>query len=604
MSGKKLDHLGAPQGLWWFVFSTGALTLASGSYGVWLYEHAQHDHGIDPLMCALSSLYMALQMLILHTPHLDPPSNPYIETGRWAGAVTIFVTAGLLLWKRLTREFRLVRLKFWSEHHVVCGLGQKGMAIVHCLKTREAGSPRPDRWVHVVVIDLAPDEEAMDKCAEMGVCLIIGDAADPKVLAKARVFVAKEVIVITPEDEINIRIATEIRKVCAINGSQLVDCFIHLSNIHLRERLQKHAADDTNIKHRCRLSFFDVFDSEARRVLLELPLDGAGITQADKRVVHMVILGFGRMGRSLVLRAAKMGHFANAKPLRISVIDRNAILQQERFLFHHPIFAEQKICRLDFHQTDAESIVARKLIEGWAAEPNTLLHLFLCLDGNAIGVEIGLRLQEALAGHADCTLKLRIKHRASLADILEQTLPRSPDISAFGMVEDTCCDQSFRREENDPLARAAHEDFVQHRLGDSSRKPDSDLALNDWNQLQDGLRESNRQQADHIGIKLRSIGCAAVEKSDPHEPVTRFTAWEIEILAKMEHMRWNAERWLSGWRYGVPSNKRELINENLQSWDALHNSIKKYDREAVANIPMILAIANPPMKVVRQNDLV
>jgi hypothetical protein len=312
-----------------------------------------------------------------------------------------------------------------------------------------------------------------------------------------------------------------------------------------------------------------------------------------------VILGFGRMGRSLALRAAKMGHFANGKPLRISVIDRNAVAQQERFLFHHPVFAGQNFCRLDFHQSDAQSIFARKLIEDWAAEPDTRLHLFLCLDDNAIAVEVGLRLQEALAGCAGCTLKVRIKHRASLADILGQISPRGPLISAFGMVEDTCCDQSFRREENEPLARAAHEDFVQRRLGDSNRKPDADPALNDWDRLPDDLRESNRQQADHIGIKLRAIGCQAVEKSRPHEAVTHFSLDEIETLAEMEHARWNAERWLSGWRYGTPSNKKERINENLQPWDALHDSIKKYDREAVANIPMILGRAKPPLKVVR-----
>jgi len=68
----------------------------------------------------------------------------------------------------------------------------------------------------------------------------------------------------------------------------------------------------------------------------------------------------------------------------------------------------------------------------------------------------------------------------------------------------------------------------------------------------------------------------------------------------MEHARWNAERLLSGWRYGTPSNKTERINENIRPWNELPDSIKEYDRQAVANIPAILESSTPPMKVVRK----
>ena len=88
------------------------------------------------------------------------------------------------------------------------------------------------------------------------------------------------------------------------------------------------------------------------RVLLALPLDGPGIGFHSPVSVHVVILGFGRMGRSLALRAAKMGHFANRKPLRLSVIDRHAAQQEQGFLFHYPALATENICRLDFHPAE------------------------------------------------------------------------------------------------------------------------------------------------------------------------------------------------------------------------------------------------------------
>jgi hypothetical protein len=81
--------------------------------------------------------------------------------------------------------------------------------------------------------------------------------------------------------------------------------------------------------------------------------------------------------------------------------------------------------------------------------------------------------------------------------------------------------------------------------------------------------------------------------------VETFSPAELECLGRMEHERWNAERWLAGWRYGAPSNKARRISENLVSWDELHESIREYDRKAVELIPKLVALVNPPMRVVR-----
>jgi len=598
MSGNTFHHPGASRRQWWLVVTTGALTLVCGSIGLWQYDHAHAAHEINPVFCGIGALYHSMQMLILHTPHFEGGTNGWIEAGRWFGAFTLVATTWMVLWKRMAHEFRLFRLTRWSGHHVVCGLGQKGMEVVRHLK-------RYNSKTRIAVIDPHPD--FADDCAALGVCVIMNDATKPEVLAQARVARAREVIVITPGDETNVRIATKVRDACAADPSGHVDCFVHLSNIHLRERLQRHAENDRGAN--CALHFFDVFDNEARRVLAGLPLDGAGITENDPRSVHLVIIGSGRMGRSLALRAAKMGHFANRKPVRISIIDRNAARQREDFLFRYPALENAKsgvIANLTFHQADAESLSARNLIEGWAAEPDTLVHLFICVDDNTCAVEVGLRFQEVLLRHAHCNLLVRIKTRESLAGILESppsgAIPANagPRIQTFGMIEDGCCEQAFRLEHNEAYARAAHEDFVRRRLADSNRKPGRDPALNDWSRLQEDLRESNRQQADHAAIKLRAIGCEIAGVSDPREAVRVFTPAEIELLAEMEHARWNAERLLSGWRYGIPSNKKERINENIRPWDELDDSIKEYDRQAVANILAILESATPPMKVVRK----
>jgi len=42
------------------------------------------------------------------------------------------------------------------------------------------------------------------------------------------------------------------------------------------------------------------------------------------RAVHLLVAGFGRMGQSVALHAAKIGHYANGEKLRITVIDKDA----------------------------------------------------------------------------------------------------------------------------------------------------------------------------------------------------------------------------------------------------------------------------------------
>ena len=105
-----------------------------------------------------------------------------------------------------------------------------------------------------------------------------------------------------------------------------------------------------------------------------------------------------------------------------------------------------------------------------------------------------------------------------------------------------------------------------------------------------------------MAIKMRAIGCKIVELLETSAAVQKFSQEELDLLAPLEHTRWNVERLLSGWRYGTPSDKDRRINENIQPWEDLLPSTKKYDYEAVEDIPTILAMASPPLQVVKHQS--
>lgn len=181
------------------------VTLVCGSVGVWQYGQAGPGHQGQTTANLFGAVYQALQMLVLHTPHFERGTNLWIEIGRWSGAFTLAGTTFLVFWQRLHREFRRLLHTGASDHYIVCGLGEKGASIIRSLKEKNPASP-------IVAIDPMPDPRRVDECDRLGVCVIAGDATRPETLAEANAPHAREIIVITPEDIVNVRIASAIGK--------------------------------------------------------------------------------------------------------------------------------------------------------------------------------------------------------------------------------------------------------------------------------------------------------------------------------------------------------------------------------------------------------
>jgi putative lipoic acid-binding regulatory protein len=137
----------------------------------------------------------------------------------------------------------------------------------------------------------------------------------------------------------------------------------------------------------------------------------------------------------------------------------------------------------------------------------------------------------------------------------------------------------------DVISRGIHEAFRRNKAKTQSVDP----SMSDWKRLPETLRNSNREQANHIFEKLREIGCA-VKPVEGSQPATfEFTLEEIERLAEMEHGRWNTERLLDRWRYGSPRDVARKISPYLVPWVDLPDDVKKWDRDAVREIPVLLA---------------
>lgn len=139
---------------------------------------------------------------------------------------------------------------------------------------------------------------------------------------------------------------------------------------------------------------------------------------------------------------------------------------------------------------------------------------------------------------------------------------------------------------HEPIARAIHE---RYRRNQRDRKPPADPSMNPWETLAETLKNSNRDQAIDIGMKLDAIGCRVAPASDG--AAATFTSAELERLATLEHDRWVAERSRAGWTLGPVKDVELKRSPYLVPWEELAEEIREYDREAVRAIPEVLAEA-------------
>ena len=138
------------------------------------------------------------------------------------------------------------------------------------------------------------------------------------------------------------------------------------------------------------------------------------------------------------------------------------------------------------------------------------------------------------------------------------------------------------------LARASHEEYVR-----SEKKkgftPQTNPSMVPWEELPENLKESNRNQSEHIRVKLEAIGCDIAMTTDWDASVLEFSPKEVELLAEMEHERFVKERLRAGWRYSRTKDLEKKTNPTPVPWKDLPEEEREKDRLFVRGLPKFLA---------------
>lgn len=145
---------------------------------------------------------------------------------------------------------------------------------------------------------------------------------------------------------------------------------------------------------------------------------------------------------------------------------------------------------------------------------------------------------------------------------------------------------------DEKLPRAIHAAYLQD-CEQAGETPGTNPSMRPWSALPETLKNANRDQAAHLRIKLRVIGCdlePATEGDGSRQPF-EFTPTEFEQLAELEHDRWVAQRLADGWQYDPTKDLDRKLSPHLVPWDELDQGVKDLDRDVIRHLPETAALA-------------
>jgi hypothetical protein len=563
---------------WWVIGFLFGLVLVLGFFG---FRHYQLATGGPSGFWDV--FYRDLQLYVFESGAVQDASaiTLPLQVARILGPIVILLFAQQALGPLLRDQLQAVRAHRFRQHVLVAGLGSRGLEVAR--SARERGH-------RVVAVERVEDDPRVRVCRAAGVPVLIGDATEASVLQKAGLRRAGSLVVMCGEDATNVKVAAAASRVMS-RRDQVVDCLVHIYDPRLCALLQARTpVDDVPL----RLEFFNTFERGARALMLTHPPTAAHRSSDLDGDPHVLVLGLGRMGASLVAQAARSWQLSRRDParrLQVTVVDENAAFAVDSLTGRHPRIHE--LCDLRAVTLDVRS---GPFAEGAFVDPTAspISAAYVCFDDDVLSLETGLLLHRLFSGQP-VPIVIRALTRAGLPTILEEgTAADYEDLHAFSLIERVCDpDQLFGGDE-EIIARALHDLYCYERRRDGWRygpqhddRAHTHPALAPWEELDGEYRASNRDQAAHIGVKLAALGCR-LERSDDWELPIPFTDDEVERLSELEHERWNRSRAQRGWTLG-PRDLDRKQTPYLVPWSDLEDDIREHDREYVRELPTILA---------------
>lgn len=509
--------------LWLFVAAAAVLAAVLGAVGFAMYLPAQPEFAAaTPADIA----YYTAQLFVLDPTPFDAPRRyPLpLEIARFlAPATTIFVLV------ETVRVLLWDRVRRWSAAHAKGHLvvtGDDPVALMLAKRFAAEGE-------RVVLVS---DTLGEDVARRHGLFVVAGDPTEQATLRAAGVPRAATMYACGQDSATNLAVSLTTRRIAI----RPVTVRAEIRDARLFADLRAvRGGSGAGTDLALRLSFFAVDELAARALLAQESLIPGDDEQHDEPQ-PVVVFGQGSFAQAVVRQLQRRQDAARPGPVTVV--------------------------------PDAEAAA-------WCPPAGSAPRCYVCLDDLDLALHTALTQTRSGAGRVVLCLQRHSAFREALAGTVQDG---TGGFAVFGIL-DAACDAA-PRDPVDEIGRAIHDRYVRSCLarGDT---PAANASLVPWAKLPAHLKRSNWAHADDIGAKLATIGSVIVPALDGAEPFT-FRPGEVELLARMEHQRWMAERQAAGF---VPGPVREgRFHPDLVDWEQLPQHSRDKDIDVVEHLPEIL----------------
>ena len=493
---------------------------------------------------------------------------------------------------------------------------------------------------------------------ERKVTILSGNRTAMEDLERLYLDLCKEIFILGEQDEYDID-SLDVECIRKIHRILLEKSVKHLIRCNVRFECQTtfsvfQRQDIERIKDRIDFVPFNYYEMWAQKVFVEneyespekgelsgtltyTPLDREGISAESNKKVQLVIIGMSNMGIAMGIQAAYLCHFPNyvTKGLktRITFIDKDAdtAMNLMRGQYRH-LFDETDVYYKEAYLTDMMNDTRQKnsLINDKAARINKrkandiftdiefefikarleypaiqdyLTHLSgnsvlyltvaVCFSSPPQALAAGLYLPDELYNN-QIPILVQQEIPYCMLDILTKD-GKYKDVKPFGMLDNSYdlskADDRIPMMVNYVYSKGIPDNFPEEEI----------VAM--WHDLRTAHKWSNRYYADSIKFKIRSF------KYNFDENITEK---QLDLMARVEHNRWNMEKLLMGYRPTTPFEKEVIANDlskknelkinhfahhDICDYDDLKDdetgvNAREYDLRVSASIPLMIKADN------------
>lgn len=340
------------------------------------------------------------------------------------------------------------------------------------------------------------------------------------------------------------------------------------------------------IKHKIDVYPFSIEEIWSRNIVLDYePI----MIHSDKHA-HLVIIGMGEVAETMAIYAAHVAHYPNyirnhSLRTRITMISENAETLSEELIkrychlfdnsyyriikpaeekavrvFHKPMYEGRRedFVDVEWEFVDAESWHpdVREKLKLWAQDDKQLLTIVMADSDENKNVAMSLFLPDELYQRS-----IPIHKYNPNAVEYDVTMPLVQMAKNVNYIYDRCYNDNFENWQGEILSSVEIDTEERERL---------------WDKLSNIKRQSSIYNAMTIPSKMRSIGFNEDDWGNFYD----ISQQDIEILAQVEHNRWNVEELILGYRPCTDEEQDKIAADVEMQKDAFKARKIHYDLRA------------------------